>query len=122
MTYNAVIHHEQGASVLTIASTGSLVVEAGGTISGAGTFGISGDITYNTITATSLNVDQGGAVQLGDYVQLFFNASTTSPSGLPVNASAGAVFIRSDGAKSNMYINISQDSADASAWSPFILA
>ena len=116
MTYNSVIHHEQAGSVLTIASTGSIVVAAGGTITGAGTFGVSGDVSYNTITATSLNVDQsGGAVQLGTYVQLFFNASTTSPSGLPVTASPGAVFFRSDGLQSSVYINTS-DGVSGSVW------
>jgi hypothetical protein len=71
---------------------------------------------YNTITATSLNVDQsGGAMQLGTYVQVFFGAITTSPSGLPFTASPGAVFFRSHGSESSVYINTS-DGISGSVW------
>ena len=117
MTYNSVIHHEQGGSVLTVESTGSIAVAAGGTISGAGTIGLTGGITSTgNVTATSLTVEQtGGYVQLGTFVQIIFSASVEAPSALPWSASPGAVFFRSDGSMSMGYINTS-DGESGSIW------
>ena len=117
MTYNAKIHHEQGGSVLTVESAGSIAVAAGGTISGAGTISLAGDLpAQEALTTTSLIVAQpNGAIQLGDFVQVMFNASATGPSGFPFTASPGAVFLRSDGADSGMYINTSDGTA-GSVW------
>lgn len=125
MTYNPAIYHQQGGSELTVGSTGSLVVAAGGTISGAGTIQTTGAITANggitttgATTTASLTVSNGGAFFLGSNVQIFWAASAAAPSGLPVSASPGAVFFRSDGANSAGYVNTSTGAA-GSVWTIF---
>lgn len=107
MTYNSKIVLEQGGSVLRIASGGSLAVDSGGTVNlGAGTLPIA--------SGGSLTVATGGAVFLGN-VQLLFAASNSPPGGLPVSASPGSIFFRSDGSMSRLYINTSSGTA-GSVW------
>lgn len=128
MSYNSRIVREQGGSVITVASGGSLSVVAGGTISGAGTFALTGAVTAtggitaaggvnstSNITGASLTVAPGGKFLLGSNIQVMFAASAAAPSGLPVSASPGAVFFRSDGANSKAYINTSTGTA-GSVW------
>jgi len=125
MTYNAKIINEQGASVLRVDSSGSISVQAGGTISGAGTIQTTGAVTLtgaislagailstSEVTAASLTVSAGGMFMLGSNVQLQF-AKTNSP---PVTvASPGALFFRSDGSMSAVYVNTSDGTA-GSVW------
>lgn len=131
MTYNSEVIHEQGGSVLRIDSTGSISLQAGGTISGAGTIQSTGVVTLtglltatggvtttSEVTATSITVLGNGAFMLGSNVQVMFAVSAAAPSGLPVTASPGAVFFRSDGANSAGYINTGDDLA-SSAWTIF---
>ena len=123
MTYNAKIHNEQGGSVLTVQSAGSIAVAAGGTISGAGTISLTGGATFaGAITTTSLTIDQPGEnegpVQFGTFVQIMFSAASVSPSDTPLTASPGAVYFRSDGANSAGYVNTGDDLA-SSSWTIF---
>lgn len=117
MTYNSKILHEQGGSVLRVDSGGSISVQAGGTISGPGTLALTGAVTQTgAVTNASLTVSN--ALFLGANVQVMFAASAAAPSGLPVSASPGAVFFRSDGANSAGYINTSDGTA-GSVWTIF---
>lgn len=119
MTYSIAVLREQGGSVLRVDSGGSISVSAGGTISGAGTIQTTGAATYTGgVTAASVTVSAGGAFMLGSNIQVMFAASAAAPSGLPVSASPGAVFFRSDGANSMGYINTS-DGAAGSVWTAF---
>jgi len=125
MTYNSKVIHEQGGSVLRIDSGGSISVSAGGTISGAGTIqttgqlNVTGGLTSSSeVSAASVTVQAGGAFFLGANVQVLFAASAAAPSGLPVSASPGAVFFRSDGANSAGYVNTSSGAA-GSVWTIF---
>ena len=107
MTYNSVIYHEQGGSVLVVGSGGSLNIEAGGTFGGAA----------GTVTAGSLTVSTGGVLNLGAN-RLWFAASTAAPSGLPVEGTAGDIFLRIDGANSAGYVNTGNGTS-ASVWTIF---
>ena len=107
MTYNAEIIHEQGGSVLRIASGGSLTVDAGGTIA----------VTGGTISAASLTIDTGGVLNLGAN-RVWFAASAAAPSGLPVTGTPGDIFFRIDAANSAGYINTS-DGTSGSVWTIF---
>lgn len=123
MTYNSKVLHEQGGSVLRVDSGGSIQVNAGGTISGAGTFALTGALNANggvnsTSNVTGASITATTAVWLGSNVQLMFAASAAAPSGLPVTASPGAVFFRSDGANSAGYVNTSDGTA-GSVWTIF---
>jgi len=122
MTYNSIIHHEQGGSVLNVTSGGSISVAAGGTVSGAGTIALTGGITSTgNVTATSLTIGQtGGYVQLGTFVQVLFGAISTAPSESPnvITASPGAIFFRSDGSMSTGYVNTGMD-LNSSKWASF---
>ena len=131
MTYNSEVIHEQGGSVLRIDSTGSISLQSGGTISGAGTIQSTGAVTLtglltatggvttaSEVTATSITVLGNGVLMLGSNVRVMFAVSAAAPSGLPVSASPGAVFFRSDGANSAGYVNTS-DGATGSVWTIF---
>lgn len=113
MTYNSKVLHEQGGSVLRVDSSGSISVQAGATISGAGTVNITG-----AVAAASVTVNNGGAFMLGSNVQIMFAASAATPSGLPVSASPGTVFFVSNGALSAGYVNTS-DGTTGSVWTIF---
>ena len=104
MTYNAKIIHEQGGSVLRIASGGSLIVDAGGTIAPTGTVAVTDQTVSGSLTVN-------GAAFLGT-VQLLFGAITSPP---VVGAVPGSIYLRSDGSVSNMYVNVSTGAA-GSVW------
>jgi hypothetical protein len=90
--YNSLILNEQGGSVLRADSGGKINVKSG----------------------ASIVIDTGGAFFLGG-AQFIFAASAEGPAGLPVSASPGSVFFRSDGSASNFYINVSTGAA-GSVW------
>ena len=112
MTYNSVIHHEQGGSVLVVGSGGSLNIEAGGKIAGAGGFALTG-----AISAASVTVNAGGVLSLGAN-RVWFAASTAAPSGLPVTGTPGDIFLRVDGANSAGYVNTA-NGVSGSVWTIF---
>lgn len=73
-----------------------------------------GGSVLNVASGGSLNVQSGGAFFIGN-VQFISAASNEGPGGLPVSASPGAIFIRSDGSVSNLYVNVSSGTA-GSVW------
>jgi len=118
MTNSIKIVREQGGSVLRLDSGASLSIAAGATISGAGTISLTG---ANTVAANTLTVTAASATSIG-------TAASTSTgddsSGIMINfangvnfyvgrinevpvitASPGALFLRSDGSVSGLYIN-----------------
>ena len=107
MTYNSKILHEQGGSVLRVDSGGSIAVQAGGTISGAGTVSLTGGIA-----AASVTVSAAGAFTVNG-IQILADAITSPPT---ESAVPGSIFLRSDGSVSNVYINTSTGAA-GSVWS-----
>lgn len=119
MTYNPKIYHEQGGSVFRVTSSGSVVVESGGQVNinnatlelGAGVVTQASGGAVNS----SGSVNLLGYAALGSNIQLMWGASAAAPGGLPVSASPGAVFFRSDGANSNIYVNVSSGTA-GSVW------
>jgi hypothetical protein len=119
MTYNPRIYHEQGGSVFRVTSGGSLVYESGAQLNlnnatlelGAGTVTQASGAALNSSGSVSLL----GFAALGSNIQLMWGASAAAPGGLPVSASPGAVFFRSDGANSNIYVNVSSGTA-GSVW------
>jgi hypothetical protein len=121
MTYNPKIYHEQGGSVFRITSTGSLVVESGGQLNinnatlelGAGTVTQASGGAFNASGSITVVVG-AGALFIGN-AQALYGASSTGPAGLPVSASPGSIFFRSDGSVSNIYINVSTGTA-GSVW------
>ena len=118
MTYNSVIHHEQGGSVLVVGSGGSLNVESGGTIAGAGTLAVTGGLTTTgAVEGASVTVTAGGVFSLGAN-RVWFATSAAAPSGLPVTGTPGDIFFRVDAANSAGYINTS-DGTSGSVWTIF---
>ncbi len=99
--YNAKIHHEQGGSVLQVESGGSINIQTGGTLSASAA----------TITAASLNITSGGPIFMGN-LEFFAAASNGNPT---ATASPGSIFIRSDGSRSGLYVNVS-DGVSGSVW------
>lgn len=86
MSYNTRVIREPGGSKLRVASGGSYEVESGGQATFA-----------------------DGAIKLGNTV---INFGTDIPT---ATASPGAVYFRSDGSISNIYVNVS-DGATGSVW------
>ena len=109
MTYNAKIHHEQGGSVLQVESGGSINVQTGGKIAGAGAMVLTG-----AVEAASVTVTAGGPLFLGT-VQFISATSSSPPGGAPVSAAPGSIFLRVDGSMSGLYVNISDGTA-GSVW------
>jgi hypothetical protein len=115
MTYNANVVMEQGGSVLAVKSGGSINVEAGGTIAGAGTIAITGNQTLTgALEAASVTVTAGGPFFLGT-AQFISATSSSDPEGGNVSAAPGSIFLRVDGSMSNLYVNISVGTA-GSVW------
>jgi hypothetical protein len=111
MTYNSLIHREQGGSVLNIGSGaigrvqsgGCQVVDAGGLL----TIAEGGSVTFNsTVSGTAFRLAGQGA-------------STPSvgwgPNVPTHSAPMGSIYIRANGSISGFYINITQD-ANGSTW------
>ena len=113
MTYNSKVLHEQGGSVLRVDSGGSISVQAGGTISGAGTMALTGAVTHSSSVDNSGSLTLAGAFFLGGCVQILFGYSVDAPT---VLALPGSIFFRSNGSVSNIYVNTGVDNA-GSVWS-----
>ena len=112
--YNAKIYHEQGASVLRAESGGSIAVEAGATIAGAGTVNLSGGInTASNVTGASITAVT--RLWLGSNIEFMWGQINAVPT---VSASPGSIFIRSDGSMSRLYINMSEgaEGVSGSVW------
>jgi hypothetical protein len=87
MTYNSLIHREQGGSVMNIGSTASLNIQSGG----------------------SLNVQPSGKFTLQN---LDFSTGRNLPT---YSASPGSLYLRTDGSVSGLYVNKSSGTA-GSVW------
>lgn len=111
MTYNAKIHHEQGGSVLRAESGGSIAVESGATIAGAGTVNLSGGVnTASNVTGACITATT--RLWLGSDIQIMWGTIVEAP---VVVAGRGSLFIRSDGSMSRLYVNTGVDGA-GSVW------
>lgn len=109
MTYNALIHREQGGSVLNVGAAASLNVQSGGkqAIAGHVEYAEGSSLTFNTgVSGTAFRLAGQGA---------------SAPSigwgpNIPTHtAPMGSVYIRANGSISGLFINITQD-ANGSAW------
>ena len=115
-TYSGRLIREQGASVLTVASGGSINFPTGGTLNASGTMNFSGGITFgqasqtqvaggllHLVTGASLNVN----LTASDRGTFSITDGTRSPTigvgrNIPTHtASAGSIYLRSDGSKVN---------------------
>src|SRR3990167_4995095 len=130
-TYQGRIIREQGASVLTVASGGSINFPTGGTIAASGTMNFSGGITFgqasqtqvaggllHLVTGASLNVN----LTASDRGTFSITDGTRSPTigvgrNIPTHtASAGSIYLRSDGSMSALYWNDSDGNSGGSVW------
>ena len=129
-TYIGRLIREQGASVLTVASGGSINFAAGGALAASGGLNLSGGITFGQASQTQV---AGGAILLAVGASMNVNVTTNdagtfritdgtrSPSigtgrNIPTHAaSPGSIFLRSDGSMSAMYWNDS-DGTSGSVW------
>jgi len=130
-TYGGRIIREQGASVLTVASGGSVNFAAGGALATSGGLNLSGGITFGQASQTQV---AGGAFLFatGASINVNLTASdrgtfnitdgTRSPTigvgrNLPTHtASAGSIYLRSDGSMSALYWNDSDGNTGGSVW------
>ncbi len=103
--YNAKIIHEQGASVMTVQSAGSITIDSGGKVVLNGVLGVQ--------TGGSIAIDSGGKIALGG-IELLFGTIIEAPT---VEGTPGSFFMRGDGSASNFYINTSDGTA-GSVWAP----
>ena len=106
MTYNALIHREQGGSILNVGAGGSLAVAAGGLV------------TFQS--GASLRINQSGpsgtvlAFNVGTSV-VSISLGTDAPTHV---AGVGSIYIRTNGSMAGLYTNITQDAA-GSTWRGF---
>ena len=122
LAYSGRIVREQGGSVLTIASGGSINFPAGGVLASSGTQTFSGDVTFGQASGIHLSGNletfQSGACQtfivsgVGAQTWSFGDGTLTATMSIGRNApthstSPGSLYIRSDGSVSNWYYNIS---------------
>ena len=129
-TYGGRIIREQGASVLTVASGGSINFALGGALATSGGLNLSGGVTLGQ--ASNVQV-AGGLLRLATGASMNVNV-TTQDSGtfritdgtysptigvgrnIPTHtASPGSLFIRSDGSMSALYWN-DADGTSGSVW------
>jgi hypothetical protein len=103
MTYNSKIYHQQGGSELTVAAGGSINVADGGRINTTGILNLQDQGAYSEL-------------MLGSGMKIIWATCSVGPTGLPVNALPGSIFIRSDGSVSQIYINTGVNNA-GSVWS-----
>lgn len=134
MSYNSVIHHEQGGSVLNINSTGSLNVALGGAFNMSGQQNIKSGGSqiiesggYNIVNSgAKQSVQSGGCIVLNAGGSLILENTSRFTIGtafvlwgteLPGNTSApaGTLFLRSAGSVSTLYINRTVNNA-GSVW------
>ena len=130
-TYSGRLIREQGASVLTVASGGSINFPTGGTLNASGTMNFSGGITFgqasqtqvaggllHLVTGASLNVN----LTASDRGTFSITDGTRSPTigvgrNIPTHtASAGSIYLRSDGSMSALYWNDSDGNNGGSVW------
>lgn len=130
MTYSGRIIREQGASVLTVASGGSINVSSGGALASSGTPVFSGGFTLGQGSAVGL---AGGLQTMQTGASFTMNVTTADQGTLKLSdgtrsatfgigreapthtASPGSVHVRSDGSMSNWYYNISSGTT-GSVW------
>jgi hypothetical protein len=110
MSYNSVIHHEQGGSVLNINSTGSLNVALGGAFNMSGKVDIKSGACQVVSSGGSFIIENGGRFQFGP-ITVFWG--TELPGTL--TTSAGDWFVRSGGSVSSLFINRTVNNA-GSVW------
>ena len=112
---------EQGGSVFNVLSGGSLNVAAGGKLTVAGDLNVSGTLTNSGATtvpsAGTFAVSSGGSITVADGGGFSIgNVGISTGKNAPAAAaSPGAVYIRTDGSMSNLYINISSGTT-GSVW------
>lgn len=129
-TYSGRIIREQGASVLTVASGGSINFPTGGTIAASGTMNFSGGITFGQASQVQvagglLKVATGGSFSVNVTTQdrgtFIITDGTYSPTigtgrNIPTHtASPGSLFLRSDGSMSALYW-CDADGTSGSVW------
>lgn len=130
LAYSGRIVREVGASVLTIASGGSINLPTGGVIQASGnqvfsggitlgqasTIGLAGGLTsWQTGACVTINVttaDQGTWALNDGTRRVTFGTGRNAPTH---SASGGSLYLRSDGSMSNVYYNIA-DGAAGSVW------
>jgi len=130
-TYGGRIIREQGASVLTIASGGSVNFPDGGTLTASGQMNFSAGVTFGQAsqvqvagglfriaTGASLNVN----LTASDRGTFSITDGTRSPTigvgrNIPTHtASAGSIYLRSDGSMSALYWNDADGDSGGSVW------
>ena len=129
-TYSGRLIREQGASVLTVASGGSINFAAGGALAASGGLNLSGGITFGQASQTQV---AGGAFLLAVGASMNVNLTTAdrgtfsitdgtrAPTiGVGLNApthaaSPGSIYLRSHGSMSALYWNDS-DGTSGSVW------
>ena len=130
-TYSGRIIREQGASVLTVASGGSINFAAGGQLATSGGMNLSGGVTLgqastlqvaggllSTAVGASLNIN----LTASDRGTFSITDGTRSPTigvgrNIPTHtASAGSIYLSSDGSMSALYWNDSDGNSGGSVW------
>jgi len=130
--YNSRINREQGGSVLSVASGGSVNFAAGGKLVHAGTLDVTGSLSASgTLLVTSASVQVGDsasliiapnpvinepiAFQSVGRNKFWYGTSSTSPTH---SASPGDLLWIAQGASTGLWANVSDGTA-GSKWTPF---
>ena len=105
MSYNSRIIREQGGSVLTIASGGSLTIDSGGLFTNSGALTLAGATT----TTGTVSYSAGASVTVATGANFNFNGVEilTGRNAPAATASPGSLYLRSDGSMSKPYVNVS---------------
>lgn len=109
-SYNSKIVNEQGGSKLTVRSGGSFGIDVGGAGSISGTVTVYNGASVIFKDGASLNFAGTPAITFGNTTLLFGTDIPTA-----ITASPGAVYFRSDGSISNIYVNTSSGTS-GSVW------
>ena len=130
--YNSRINREQGGSVLSVASGGSLNFAAGGKLTHAGTLDVTGSFSASgTVLATAASVQVGDSASLiiapnpvinspiaftsVGKNKFWYGTSATSPT---FSASPGDLLWIAQGASTGLWGNVG-DGTGSSKWTPF---
>src|SRR3990167_2672088 len=120
-TYGGRIIREQGASVLSVASGGSINFAAGGALATSGGMNLSGGVDFGQASQVQaagglFKIGVGGSMNVNvttaDRGTFSITDGTRSPTigvgkQMPTHsASPGSLFIRSDGSMSRLFVNI----------------
>ena len=108
-SYNSKIVNEQGGSKLTVRSGGSFGIDVGGAGSISGTVTVYNGASITIKDGASLNFSGTPAIAFGNTTILFGTDIPTA------TASPGAIYFRSDGSVSNIYVNTSSGTS-GSVW------